>query len=328
MKCICAALLALVGTCLGVAAPAVAQTSPQTWPTKPVRIVNTFAPGGAAEFLARTIADGMTRAFGQPFYVETRSGAGGQIGVQMVLASPPDGYNFVITNVSLLVLTPIGNPKLGYDPLRDLSNIAYIAGSPLVVAVNPATGIKTLDDFISYAKKGGKPLTYSSSGLGSSGHLFAETFARNAGIKVEHVPYKGAAQGLMDLVGGHITFSAQTIASSAALLRGGSLAAIAITANERMPDFPDVPTFKELGYPDVVHTTWFSLSGPAALPADIVLKVNREIVKTMARPDVQQRLRQEGFVSEPFSPDEFRKLIEAETVRWRPALERAGLIEK
>jgi tripartite-type tricarboxylate transporter receptor subunit TctC len=324
VKHLCAALLALAGTCLGVATPA----SAQVWPTKPVRIVNTFAPGGAAEFLARTIADGMTRAFGQQFYVETRAGAGGQIGVQSVLASPPDGYNFVITNVSLLVLAPIGNPKLGYDPLRDLSNIAYIAGSPIVVSVNPATGIKTLDNFIAYAKKSDKPMTYSSSGLGSSGHLFAETFARNAGIKIEHVPYKGAAQGLMDLVGGHITFSAQTVASSAALIRGGSLSAIAVTANERMADFPDVPTFKELGYPDVVHTTWFALSGPAALSADIVVKVNREIVKTMARPDVQQRLRQEGFVSEPLSPGEFRKLIEAETVRWRPALERAGLIEK
>ena len=324
VKGLCAALLALAGICVGSATPTVAQG----WPTKPVRIVNTFAPGGAAEFLARTIADGLTRAFGQQFFVETRAGAGGQIGVQSVLASPPDGYNFVITNVSLLVLAPISNPKLGYDPLRDLANIAYIAGSPIVVSVNPATGIKTLGDFIGYAKKSDKPLTYSSSGLGSSGHLFAETFAQKAGIKIEHVPYKGAAQGLMDLVGGHITFSAQTVASSAALIRGGSLTAVALTAGERMPDFPDVPTFKELGYPDVVHTTWFSLSGPAALPPEIVTKVNGEIVKTMARPDVQQRLRQEGLVTEALTPAEFRKLIETETVRWRPALERAGLIEK
>jgi tripartite-type tricarboxylate transporter receptor subunit TctC len=324
MKRLGAALLALAGICVGSAPPAVAQG----WPTKPVRIVNTFAPGGAAEFLARTIADGLTRSFGQQFFVETRAGAAGQIGVQSVLASPPDGYNFVITNVSLLVLAPISNPKLGYDPLRDLANIAYIAGSPIVVSVNPATGIKTLGDFIAYAKKSDKPLTYSSSGLGSSGHLFAETFAQKAGIKVEHVPYKGAAQGLMDLVGGHITFSAQTVASSAALIRGGSLTAVAFTAGERMPDFPDVPTFKELGYPDVVHTTWFALSGPAALPPEIVTKVNGEIVKTMARSDVQQRLRQEGLVTEALTPAEFRKLIEAETVRWRPALERAGLIEK
>jgi tripartite-type tricarboxylate transporter receptor subunit TctC len=322
MKRLCAVLLAVAG--LSFAAPAAAQG----WPTKPVRIVNTFAPGGAAEFLARTVADGLTRTFGQQFYVETRAGAGGQIGVQSVIATPPDGYNFVITNVSLLVLAPIGNPKLGYDPLRDLTNIGYIAGSPIVVSVNPASGVKTLGEFIALAKTSSKPLTYSSSGLGSSGHLFAETFAQRAGIKIEHVPYKGAAQGLMDLVGGHIAFSAQTVASSAALIRGGSLAAVALTANERMPDFPDVPTFKELGYPDVVHTTWFALSGPAGLPADIVQKVNREIVRTMTRSDVQQRLRQEGLVSEPLSPEDFRKLIEAETVRWRPAIERAGLMGK
>src|SRR6266850_336739 len=139
MKRLCALLLALAGACLGLEAPA----SAQTWPTKPVRIVNTFAPGGAAEFLARTVADGLTKAFGQTFFVETRAGAGGQIGVQSVLASPPDGYNFVITNVSMLVLAPISNPKIGYDPLRDLTNIAYIAGSPIVLSMNAKSGIKT-----------------------------------------------------------------------------------------------------------------------------------------------------------------------------------------
>src|SRR5579862_1265696 len=125
----------------------------QPWPTHPVRIVNTFAAGGAADVLARTVAEGLTQAFGQPFYVETRAGAAGAIGVQSVAATPPDGYNFVITNVSILVLAPISNPRLGYSPTRDLTNIAYIAGSPVVLSVNPSSGIKTLDQFIAYAKK-------------------------------------------------------------------------------------------------------------------------------------------------------------------------------
>ena len=321
MKCFCAALLGLAA-CLS---PVAAQTA---WPTRPVRIINTFAPGGAADVLARTVADGLSRAFGQPFIVETRAGAGGAIGVQTVVATPPDGYNFVITNVSILVLAPISNPKLGYDPERDLVNIAYIAGSPIVLSVNPASGLKTLDQFIAFAKSSRNPLTFSSSGIGSMGHLFTEYFAQQAGIKVEHVPYKGAAQGLLDLVGGHISFASQTLTSTFGQIQAGTLTAVAQTADHRLPDFPDLPTFKELGYPDLVSTTWFSLSGPAGLPDDIVQKVNREIVKTMARPETEKRMSQEGMLTQALTPAEFLQLIEAETVRWKPVIERAGLIEK
>jgi tripartite-type tricarboxylate transporter receptor subunit TctC len=306
--------------------PTLAQA--QAWPTRPVRIVNTFAAGGAADLLARTVADGLTTAFGQPFIVETRAGAGGTIGVQSVMATPPDGYNFVITNVSILVLAPISNPRLGYAPLRDLVNIAYIAGSPIVLSVNPASGVKTLDQFIAAAKRGGKPLPYSSSGVGSMGQLFAESFAQQAGIAVEHVPYKGASQGLLDLVGGHISFAAQTLTSTFGQIHAGTLTAVAQTADRRLPDFPDLPTFREQGYPDLVTTTWFSLSGPAGLPADIVEKVNRTVVQTMGRPEIDQRMRQEGMVTQALTPVEFRQLIETETVRWKPVIERAGLVEK
>ncbi len=323
MKRCCAALLALAAAGL---APAPAQS--QAWPTRPVRIINTFAPGGAADLLARTVADGLAGAFGQPFIVETRAGASGAIGVQSVMATPPDGYTFVITNVSILVLAPISNPRLGYAPLRDLTNIAYIAGSPIVLSVNPASAVKTLDQFIAAARKAGKPLPYSSSGVGSMGQLFAESFAQQAGIAVEHVPYKGAAQGLLDLVGGHIAFASQTLTSTFGQIQAGTLTAVAQTADRRLPDFPDLPTFKEQGFPDLVSTTWFSLSAPAGLAADIVQKVNREVVKTMARPETDRRMRQEGMVTQALTPAEFLQLIETETVRWKPVIERAGLIEK
>jgi tripartite-type tricarboxylate transporter receptor subunit TctC len=301
--------------------------SAQAWPNKPVRIVNTFAPGGAADFLCRTVADGMAAAFGQPFFVETHAGAAGQIGIQAVINTPPDGYNFVLTNITMLVFAPITNPKLGYDPHKDLSNIAYIGGSPIVLTVNAKGSIKTLDDFVA-AGKGEKPLTYSSSGVGSNGHLFAESLAQKFNIKVEHVPYKGAAQGLMDLVGGHISFAAQSLTSSAGQIRGGTLRPIVQTANVRMADFPDIPTLKELGYPELSTNTWFSLSAPAGLPADIAQRVNREIAKTMAKPEMQQRMRQEGMVTEALSPEEFKALIDRETQHWRPVIEKAGLIEK
>ena len=300
----------------------------EDWPIRPVRIVNTFAAGGAADILARIVAARLSSKFGQQFFVETRAGAGGAIGVQTVVATPPDGYNFVITNVSLLALAPVSNPKLGFDPNRDLTNIAYIAGSPVVLSVNAAGGMTTLADFITKAKASDKPLTYSSSGVGSMGHLVGELFAQTAHVSFEHVPYKGASQGLTDLVGGHIVFSTQTMSSTAAQLKAGTLVGLAQTAKSRMPDFPTIPTFAELGYGDVASTVWFSLSGPAGLPADIVTKVNRAVVDGMAQPDTQQRLRQLGLISEPMTVPEFNALVASETTRWKPVIEQLGLVEK
>ncbi len=320
MKRICAAL-AVMGL-LGIATG----SSAQDWPNRPVRMVNTFAAGGTADVLTRLVADQLSATFKQQFFVETRAGAAGTIGVKSVIDSPPDGYNFALTNITHLVLAPISNPKLGYDPKRDLTNIGYIAGSPILLAVNPNSGVKTLADFIAKGKSG-KPLTYSSSGVGSSGHLVAEAFAQQAGIKIEHVPYKGASQGLMDLVGGHIFFSAQTVSSTAAMVRGGALLPIAHTHSARMPDFPDVPTFKELGY-DVVATTWFTISGPANLPKDITEKVNREITRAVTKPEAAQRLRQDGLIAEIMSVEDLSKYIDAETARWKPVLGQLGLIGK
>src|SRR5262249_54473149 len=200
----------------------------------------------------------------------TRAGAAGVIGAQAVGNTPPDGYTFVLVSVSLLSLIPLENPRLGFDPRRDLTNVAYVAGSPVVLSVNAASGMTTLADFIARAKASEKPLTYSSSGVGSMGHLVAELFARKVGAKVEHVPYKGASQGLTDLVGGHIAFSAQTVSSTSAQLTAGTLIGLAQTGKDRMPDYPAIPTFAELGYGDVASTVWFALAGPARLPPHLL----------------------------------------------------------
>ena len=179
----------------------------QDWPNRPVRVVNTFAAGGTADILARLVADNLSVASKQQFFVETRAGATGLIGLRSVLNSEPDGYNFVLSTQSLLVTIPIMNPSVGYDPKRDLTNVGYIGGSPIVFLVSPSSGIKTFADFIARARKSDKPLTYSSSGLGGNGHLMTEFFGQRANVKVEHVPYKGASQGLMDLIGGHIALA-------------------------------------------------------------------------------------------------------------------------
>jgi tripartite-type tricarboxylate transporter receptor subunit TctC len=315
------ATLAVIGV-LAMATPALADE----WPSRPVRMVNTFAAGGTADVLTRLVADQLSATFKQQFFVETRAGAAGTIGVKSVADSAPDGYNFALTNITHLVLAPISNPKLGYDPKRDLTNIGYVAGSPIVLSVSANGNIKTLQDFIDQGRAG-KALTYSSSGVGSSGQLVAEDFGKKAGIKIEHVPYKGASQGLTDLAGGHIVFSAQTMSSTAGLVRGGQLRAIAHSHSSRLPDFPEVPTLKESGY-DVVATTWFSISGPTNLPKDITEKVNREIARAVSNPEAQARLRRDGLIAEIMSVDELSKYIDAETARWRPVLDQLGLIGK
>ncbi len=319
MKPVCAALVASAL----VATAAVADE----WPSRPVRMVSTFAAGGTADVLTRLVADHLSAAFRQQFFVETRAGAGGAIGVQSVANAQPDGYNFVLTNITHLVLLPISNPKLGYDPHRDLTNIAYVAGAPIMLSVNAKSGVRTFREFVEHANKAAKPLTYSSSGVGSSGHLVGELFAQKAGIKVEHVPYKGASQGLMDLVAGHIFFSAQTVSSTAAQVRGGALNAIVHSHATRLPDFPEVPTFKEMGI-DLVATTWFSISGPANLPQEIVEKMNREIIQAVSKPEVQERLRKDGLIAEVMSVEQLKQHIEAETARWKPVIEQAGLVGK
>jgi len=300
----------------------------QEWPTRPVRIVNTFAAGGTADILARMAADHLSAAFKQQFYVETRAGAGGVIGVQSVASAQPDGYNFVITTFSLLVIGPITNPKIGYDPLTSLTNIAYLAGSPTVLVVNPSSGIKTLPELVAYAKASRKPLSYGTSGLGSSGQLVVESFARQAGIAVEHVPYKGAAQSLMDLIGGHINFASPTVSSAAGQLKGNLLTPLVHTAKERMPEYSAVPTFRESGYPEIVATTWFALAGPARLSRSITERVNREIAALMAKSTTQARLRDDGLLTEVMTPGELHTFIADEIVRWKPVIAQAGLIEK
>jgi tripartite-type tricarboxylate transporter receptor subunit TctC len=312
-----------VTAALVMASPAAADE----WPSRPVRMVSTFAAGGTADVLTRIVAEQLSATYKQQFFVETRAGGGGTIGVKFVADSPPDGYNFALTNASLLVLHPLTNPKLGYDVKRDLTNIGLIAGSPLIVVVNAQNGANTLKEFIEQARTAEKPPTYSSSGVGSSGHLFGENLAHLAGVKFEHVPYKGASQGLTDLAGGHIVFSVQTVSSAAALVRSGTLRALAHTGKTRLADFPDIPTFKELGY-DMVATLWFGLAGPANLPKDITEKVNAEINRAVRSPEVEARLRRDGLIADPMSVEEFNKFIDAEVTIWKPALERAGLMGK
>lgn len=294
------------------------------WPTHPVRIVNTFAPGGAADILARMAAEQLTKALGQTFYVETRDGAGGVIGVNSVAHTAPDGYNFVITTLSLTAINPLINPKIGYDPFKDLTHVAYLAGSPIVFLVSAKSDVKTLKDFVAKGKASSKPLTYGVSGFASAGQMVTQSFGQIAGLKFQVIPYKGAAQSQLDLVAGNIDFATPTVTSASPQLQGGTVVALAQTGSERLPDYPNVPTFKELGY-DLVATNWFGLAGPAGLPDDIVQKVNRAINAGMAQPDNQTRVLKEGMIIDPMDAPAYKAFVAHEAERWKPVILKAGI---
>ncbi len=306
------------------AASVTTEASAETWPSRPVRIVNTFAVGGAADILARIAADQLTKAFGQQFYVETRDGAGGLIGVNEVVHAAPDGYNFVITTLSLTAINPLINSKVGYDPFKDLTHVAYLAGSPLVFITSAKSDVKSLKDFVAKAEASAKPLTYGVSGLASVGQVAAEFFAQLAGLKFQVIPYKGASQSQIDVVAGNIDFATPTVTSAAPQLNGGTVTALAQTGNERLADYPNVSTFKELGY-DLVTINWFGLAGPAGLPADIAQKVNRAINAGMAMPENQARIRQQGMIIAPMDVKAFDAFVRNEASRLRPVILNAGI---
>jgi tripartite-type tricarboxylate transporter receptor subunit TctC len=316
------AALAIAGA-LMMSAPAMADD----WPSRPVRIVSSFAAGGAADVLARIVAEHLSTVFKQQFFVEVRAGAGGQIAVRSVMESPPDGYNFVLLSVSHLVIHPMTRADATYDPLKDLTNIAFVGGSPVVLSVNSQkSGIKTFKELLERGKT--QTLTYSSSGLGTMGHLVGANFVNMSKIKSDHVPYKGASQALADLVGGHIIWCSQTLTSSSSFLRAKTLNGLALSTTERLPDWPDIPTFKEQGYPDLVASIWFALSGPAKLPPAIVKKVNEEIIRGLKKPETATRMRRDGMVTNFMTPDQFRAFIENEKKVWTPVVQQVGLAVK
>jgi tripartite-type tricarboxylate transporter receptor subunit TctC len=298
------------------------------WPSHAIKIIVPFGAGGAGDTLARIVAQHLSESLGESFIVEDRPGAGGIVGTQQIVAAAPDGYTIGITNLSTLSLIPVINPEASYKPLRDLRHIGYIGGSPVVLAASDGTHAKTLRDLVSYASAPGHAFTFSSSGVGSDGHLMGVAIATALNLKPEHVPYRSTAEALTDVVAGQIPFSTSTLSSTSGFLHANKLLGIAVTSPERIPDFPDLPTFRELGHSELLDNTWFAFSGPAELSDEIVLKLNKAIVAAVAMPDVQERFRRDGFVARPMNPEEFTNFVAAENARWKTVIERAGLAAK
>lgn len=290
----------------------------QAWPNKPVKVVAPFAPGGAADTLGRIIAEPLSQAFKQQFFVENRPGAGGMIGAIAVATAAPDGYTFVVSGVASHVIAPAMSASPGFDPVRDFTHIAYLGGPPVVFMVNPGHQARDFKEFLAWAKASPKPIDYISPGTGTQGNLFAEGFARREKFNIVHIPHKGAGPALMDLIGGHVPFGSVTFSSAAELIRSGKVRPLAVSAEKRLANFPDIPTFRELGYDDLVSATWFGLSGPAKLPPEIGQALSREITRILHLPEVQKRMAQDEIETRLMTPDQFSTFLAGEVARWQP----------
>jgi tripartite-type tricarboxylate transporter receptor subunit TctC len=287
------------------------------WPVRPVRIVVPFSASGTADLLARAAADKLAAAFGRSFVIENRPGAGGMIGQEQVARAAPDGYTFVVSSLGSFVISPVFTP-VPFDVFRDFTHIAYLGGQPAVLIANKDLPYRTLDGVVAYAKANPGAVTYATIATGSQTHLLNEMFQRQAGIKMTHVPYRGAGQIVTDVLGGHIALGATALTAAAGQIKSGAVRGLALSTERRIADLPDVPTYPEVGYPALVTSTWFALSGPANLPKEIADRVNAEIVKAFHAPDVQARFQKEAIDTKTLNAAEFTAFFRAEMERWTP----------
>ena len=305
------ALLVLVATSLPAAAA--------DWPTKPIRLVVPTSAGGAGDLMGRTFANALAPALGQQFVIDNRPGAGGAIATEAMVRVEPDGYTLMVSGLPYHVLGPAMNPNAGFDPIRDFTHIAFFGGSPMVLVVHPSLGVQNFAQLSAVAGSS-TGLDYVSPGFGTVGNMVAEYVASRARINLRHVPYKGGSAAVVDLVAGHVKVGSLTWSTALPHVRAGALKPLAISTAERLPEFPDLPTFAELGFDDVVVTAWFSLSGPAGVPEPIVERLNALVNQAMASAEVRQSLERDASVAKPMTPAEFTAFVASEVKKWTPVV--------
>ena len=299
------------------------------WPAKPVRIVVPFAPGGTTDILARAIAPELQHAFGQPFIVDNKPGAGGNVGTDAVAKSPPDGLTLLMGTVGTHAINQALYPKLPFDPLKDFAPVTLVAGVPNVLVMNPARAeaysIRTVADLIKYAKANPGKLNMASSGNGTSIHLSGELFKSMTGTFLLHFPYRGSGPALLDLIGGTMDLMFDNLPSAMPHIKAGKLKALAVTTAQRSAALPDVPTIAEAGpVKGFDASSWFGLLAPAGTPADIVNRIQQECAKALATPAVKERLLSQGAIPGGNTPQAFAAYIAAETKKWAAVVKQSG----
>lgn len=310
-----AKLAVVVGMSLAAGAALAQSAAQQNFPTRPVRVVVPFSPGGATDIVTRVVTQKLNEVWGQTLVVDNRAGAGGNIGAEIVAKAPADGYTLLMTSGSIVTANPHMYRKLPFNPEKDLLAITNVAAGPQIIVVNPSLPAKTLKEFIALAKAKPKSMTYGSAGIGTQTHLAAENFLSAAGIDVVHVPYKGEGPAVTDLVGGQIHMATPNLAAAIAFVKQGKLRGLAVTSRERVAQLPDVPAAAET-LPGFENLGWFGFVAPAGTPRAIVEKIQQDTAKVLKAPEIRARFEQLGMQPVGNTPEQFAAAIKDEYNRW------------
>jgi tripartite-type tricarboxylate transporter receptor subunit TctC len=301
-----------------------ATTQAQTFPSKPIRLICPFPPGGAVDIASRAIAAEMSKTLGQQVTVENRPGAGGNIGGAEVARAAPDGYTMLMTTSGIQAINPVLYPKMQYDPNKDLAPVSVLVSLANVLVVNPAVKANSVAELVALAKSQPGKMTFASSGSGTSIHMSAELFKQLTKIDIVHVPYKGSAPALTDLIGGQVNLMFDNIPSALPHIKAGRLHALATTGARRDPTLPDLPTVAEAGVKGYESGVWFGLAVPAGTPKEIIAKLADDAVKATKSPDYVKRMTEVGYVIVGAGPDQMAEMTRAEINRWGPVVKSSG----
>ncbi|MCW0233895.1 MAG: tripartite tricarboxylate transporter substrate binding protein [Ferrovibrio sp.] len=318
-----AAALAAV-TLAGILPAAVSDARAQAFPSKPVTMVVPFPAGGTTDIVARLTAQKLSEAWGQPVIVDNRAGAGGNIGSAMVAKAAPDGYTLLMGTVGTHAINASLYAKMPYDVVKDFTPVTNVAAVPNMLVVTPDLPVKSVKELIDYGKKNPGKLNMASSGNGTSIHLSGELFKVMTGVAMEHVPYKGSAPALTDLMGGQVQVMFDNMPSALPHVKAGKLRAIAVTTATRSPAMPELPTIAEAGVPGFEAASWFGLLAPAGTPKEIVAKIHADVVKAMKTTDLTEKMAQQGAVAVGYTPDEFAAYIKTELAKWEKVVKASG----
>ena len=297
-----------------------AQTAAQNYPQKPIRMIVPFTPGGSTDILARSIGQELSKAWGQSVIIENIAGAGGSIGADKAAKAPADGYTLLMGHIGTLAVNPSLYPKLPYNPIKDFAPVAWVARVPNVLVVNPNVPAKSVQELVALAKSKPGQLSYGSGGNGSAANLATEYFKMQTETAILHIPYRGTAPAVTDLMGGQIQMLFTGAPAVMGQVKNGQLRALAVSSPKRLDALPDLPTVAEAGYKNFEADQWYGVVAPAGTPRDIVLKLNQQINVALNSAELKKRLTTEGAVATPETPEAFGKLIAQEIERWRPVI--------
>lgn len=296
----------------------------QVWPSKPIRIVVTFSPGGSSDVVARLIQPGLQERLGQPVIVENKPGAGGTIGAAEVAKAPADGYTLLLSNTAPISISPFMLTQSTYDPVKSFSHVAYIGSVPNVFVVHPSVPAKTVDELVAWIRAQTRPVSYGSGGVGSIGHIVGELFKSELKLNIEHVPYRGSAPMANDLLGGTLQFAIDTLTQNVPHMKEGRLRGLAVTSRARMAMAPDIPTVAEAGYPKLLAENFLGVSAPAGLSRDIAERINKAVGEVLVQPEVAKRMDDLGVAVQRKTTAEFSDFVARQVADWGPVVKASG----